>query len=181
MGQKIGLKYVAICCVAVFLTFFFHELAHWTAGELSGFDMGLQLNLATPLREYNNIGFRDIAWTIAAGPLFTLLQASAFYLVMKRSNNVLLFPFLLTPAYMRLLAAFISFIKLNDEATISHELGIGAATIPAIMSAIMLLFTYDTIRRNKYTVRFVVISLVFIIIFSSILILSDQHWRIRVI
>jgi len=181
--QKIGIKYTVISCLAVLLTFFFHELSHWSAAELLGYDMGLRLNLAFPLKDYTQT--EQLMWkmlvVVGAGPSFTLLQACVFYLIMRKNSNYLFFPFLFTPFYMRLLAAIISFINLNDEANISKEIGIGAATLPLAICLILFFFLYDISRRKKYTARFLTTTFILTFIFSSILILSDMYFKFRVI
>lgn len=47
--QKIDLKYILIVLCAVFFSTLFHELAHWSVGEILGNDMHASLNSAGPI------------------------------------------------------------------------------------------------------------------------------------
>jgi hypothetical protein len=177
--NKINSTYIAVCCIAAFVTFFFHELAHWFAGGALGYKMALQLNQVYPLDPYRNFWHPMIVG--ASGPAFTILQAIVFYLLMRPGRNSYLYPFLFTPFYMRLLAGRMNLISLNDEGRISHDLGIGTYTISVLVSAFLFFLVYKTSKRIGYGLKFNLLTLLVVLLFSSLIILADQYMKLRVI
>lgn len=126
--------------------FFFHELAHWLAGETLGYSMTMSLNNAHPVEG----AFRttaDAMWVSAAGPLLTILQGTIAYLLVRRTGNPLFYPVIFIALFMRASAMLISGFNLNDEARISHALGIGEWTLPAVVVAGLLALTWRASLR----------------------------------
>lgn len=161
-------------------TWLVHEFAHWSTGELLGLDMAMTLN-----GTHSTDGHpKDSHETLisAAGPIITLLQAIVFYFLLKKSDSgSLLFPFLLTPLYMRTLAGIMNIINLNDEGRISRDLGLGSFTLPVLMFVVLFYLGYDVVKTRKLNTRVVIITTLLIMLFSSILILSDQAFTIRLL
>jgi hypothetical protein len=122
------------------------------------------------------------ATTISAGgPVITLLEALIFYAILKRSESNILFPFLVTCLYMRALAGFMNIINLNDEGRISKGLGIGVFTLPVLVVAPLLFLVYDIVVTKKIKTKTVGMTVFLIMIFSSIIILSDQVFKIQLL
>ncbi len=172
-------KYILISGIAVLLSFVFHELAHWVAGELLGYKMGMTFNTTT-FPHNMIIPDRHEVIVSAAGPLFTILQGSVFYWLLRKYNNDDLYPFLFTAFYIRLLAGAMNFINLNDEGRISKILGIGTYTLSVIVCTILFLLLYKISKGNKYSFKFQLANVLLTICFSSVLILGNQyfHWVI---
>jgi hypothetical protein len=179
-NPKINGKYTLICAIAVFLTWILHEFSHWTAGELLGLPMTMSLNKTYQLRAETSTVINAEIISIA-GPLFTLCQAVFVFLLIKKTKNWLLYPFLLVCFYMRLMASVVSFRNPNDEARVSGLLGIGTFTLPLIFSVILFLLVYQTAKNNKFSIRFNLSTLGLIILFSSLLILADSFFKIRIL
>ena len=177
---KLTLKYIVISFIAVFGSFFFHELFHWIAGELLGYKMTMTLNSVflaqgnyrQPWHEY---------FISAAGPAFTLLQAIAVFIIIQRYKNIYLYPFLFFPLYMRLLAALLSFINPNDEARISKSLGLGSFTLFILICAVLFFLVTRISKQEHYTKKFQWINVLLAMVFSSVIILADQFLHIHLI
>lgn len=167
-----GLTYVVAAAAAVFFTFLFHEASHWLAGVLLGNDMRMTLNSAYPVSGYRESWHAGIV--SGAGPLFTVAQAVIVYWLMQRNRSVLLYPFLLSPFLMRLLALFINFINPQDEGRISQMLGLGLLTLPILVCTPLFFLTLRASQQRQYRWKFNAISVFLIIFFSSILILTSQ-------
>lgn len=178
--ESIGISYVVSTGVAVIATWIVHEFAHWSVGEFLGHNMVMTLNTS-----YSVDAQYEQSWhphlISAAGPLISLLEAIIFYSLIKKTGNKLFFPFLLTCLYMRSLAGIMNFINLNDEGRISKALGLGAFTIPFIVFGFLFYLTFDAVRERSYKTKFVVITVLLIMFFSSILILSDQMMHVTII
>ena len=164
-------KYILITLLAVFLSFGLHEASHWFAGELIGYNMTMSMNSASPI----DVDTYQEEWhgmvISAAGPLFTILQAAAIYLLMRRKPRPLLYPFLFVPLVMRIMAALLGFVHPNDEARISHDLGLSIWTLPAIVCGLLFYFVYRISRQYVLPIQFNLMTLTFVLLFSSIVIL----------
>lgn len=176
----INSQYILVTALAVPATWLLHEGTHWAAGTALGYDMALTLNTGYAVNGlYDND--RHYQLISAAGPLVTLLEALVVFIFMRRRKKYLLYPFLVTCFYMRLLAGLLSFVNPNDEARISEALGIGRFTLPVLMTALLLVLVYKTSRRYRFRTRFNATTIALVILFSSIIILSDQFFHIRLL
>ena len=93
--DSIGISYVMLTAIAVLSTWIVHELAHWSVGELLGNNMAMTLNTSYSVNsQYGQAWHAHVI--SAAGPLITLLEAIAFYFLIRKTENKLFFPFLLT-------------------------------------------------------------------------------------
>ncbi len=173
-------KLVFYSLIAVSFSFLIHELTHWITGELLGYEMRMTLNTAYPIN-----GAYTKPWhytvTSALGPLMTLFQAIVFYLFIRRNRNKMLFPFLFTAFYLEILSGIMNYRNANDLGRIGRDIDIGIFTLPIIFVAIHYLLLYKTIKREKYDRKFILTTLVLILIFSSILILSRQKYNVVLI
>jgi hypothetical protein len=179
-NNKITVKYILVTGLAVLFSWVLHEFAHWTAGNMLGYEMVMSLNKNTPVNGFFKSD-KHYQLISAAGPFITLLQAFLVFFLMKKQKTTLLYPFLFSCFYMRLFATVISFRHLNDEARISNSLAIGTFTLPIIVTAVLLLLVYKTSVNNKFTFRFNLITLGLVIFFSSIIIMADQFLHIRLL
>ena len=169
------LQYVPFVGVAVLLTFATHEFIHYLTGELLGNDMVMNLNESYPSSgEY----LKDWHFSIvtATAPLFTFLQAIAFYVILRRRNVLLLFPLLVSPVVMRCMALVFTFDNPNDEARLSHDAGLSVWTIPIIVCSLMMCMLYVVVKKNQYSKSFVFWSILLTLIFTMILIEFNQHF-----
>ncbi|VAW31659.1 hypothetical protein MNBD_CHLOROFLEXI01-4491 [hydrothermal vent metagenome] len=118
----------------------------------------------------------------AAGPIVTILQALIVFLFLKsRDWNKFLYPFLFTAFYMRLLAGLMNFINPNDEGRIGIFLEIGIFTLPIIVSGLLFIMVYRISKKYNLNWKFQLATTVIVMVASSILILSDQFFGIRIL
>jgi glucan phosphoethanolaminetransferase (alkaline phosphatase superfamily) len=118
----------------------------------------------------------------ASGPIVTIIQGLIAFLLLKSQNwNKYLYPFLFTAFYMRLLAGLMNFINPNDEGRISTFLEIGTFTLPIIVSGLLFFMVYKISRKYKLNWKFQLWTTIITMVASSILILSDQFFGIRII
>lgn len=177
---KIDKRYVAVFAMAVFLSWTLHELAHWTVGEYLGYKMAITLNKSYLLSgQYS----KDLHYQIisAAGPIFTLCEALFVFILMIQRKRILLYPFIFTCFYMRLFATIISFRHPNDEARISTAIGIGKFTLPLIVTAILFALIYKVSKKYRFDIKFNLANLGLTILFSSLIILTDMYFKVRLI
>jgi hypothetical protein len=171
---------MAVTAVAVVITWILHEFAHWSAGNFLGYEMAMTLNKSYPL----NGGYEtDSHYQVvsAAGPLITLGEAIILFAIMRKFNTIILYSFLFSCFYMRFLAMALNVINPNDEGRISQSLGLGTYTLPIIVCVILLSLLYKITQLYALKRKFILINLGLVIFFSSVIILSDQYFHVRLI
>ena len=179
-GAGVSFLYVFITLLAVVVTWLIHEFAHWCTGEILENQMIMTLNTSYPvLGKYQHVWHEHLI--SAAGPIITLSQALVAYCLMRRNSSIYVFPFLLTCLYMRTLAGIMNMINLNDEGRISNATGLGSFTIPFVIFGILFYLVYRIVQERKLKARFILITTLLIMLFSSALILSDQFFKIILI
>ncbi|HEX2629658.1 MAG TPA: hypothetical protein VHM26_11615 [Chitinophagaceae bacterium] len=180
MKQDITLRYVLFIAIAVTATWLLHEFAHWAMGEYLGYDMALTLNTSYPVINRYKMPI-DYQFVTIAGPLVTIIQAIVVFILLKRKSNIYLFAILLTCFYMRLMAMALSVSNPNDEARFGEYLGIGKFTLPLIVNLFLFCLVYNIVKQHRFKTRFIAITFALIILFSSVIILSDQYFKIRLL
>lgn len=179
--QRIDKRYIGITALAVTITWLIHEWAHWQTGKLLGYQMTMTLNSAFPTRMYYAAAQHHHHIISAAGPITTLIEAILVCILMKKANRGWLYPFLFTCFYSRLLAFAISFLNLNDEARISKYLGIGTFTLPFIVTAFLFSLLYTISRQYQFPKKLQWATFGWVVLFTTILIVSDQFLNIRLL
>lgn len=180
MVTKINFKYVMILFVAVFLSCFFHEFAHWLTGELLGNKMSMSLNNVSPsLGKYKHDWNANIV-TISA-PLFTVIQAIIFAFVVNKTKNINFYPFLFFPFVYRLAAGLANMLGANDEGRFGLSLGIGLYTISILVCSFLLFLIYRVSTKNKIGWKVNLITFVLCAIALLAISFFDQYFNIKII
>ena len=178
--NTLSLKYIVITVIAVILTWLLHEFGHWAAGEMLGNDMVMTANTGYPVSGAYKQPWHAVIID-SAGPLITIIQAVIVYLLLKNRHTILLFPFLLTCLYMRIIAGALNVINLNDEGRISNTAGLGTWTVPAIVIALLFFLVYKTVKARQISTKVVTITILIIMFISSMIVLGDQMVKIRLL
>jgi len=179
--KKITLKYIVAVSVAVLFTWIIHEYTHWLTSELLGYDSIMRINGVSPIPGQNPTDWHKI-YISASGPLITILQGLFVFSFLKNKNwNKYLYPLLVTAFYMRFLAGLMNFILPNDEGRIGVFLGIGPFSLSILISSILFFMIYKISKMHKLHWKFQLATVLLVITVSSILILSDQVFKIRIL
>lgn len=166
---------------AVIFTWIIHEFAHWLASELLGYKTIMRLN-STSSANGENVNDWHKIFISASGPIVTIFQALFAFIILKNQAwNKYIYPFLFTAFYMRLLAGLMNFINLNDEGRIGAFLEIGIFTLPLFVSGLLFFMVYMISKKYNLGWKFQLWTTLIVMIVSSILILSDQFFGIRII
>lgn len=181
IDKRITGKYVLTGILAVISTWLIHEFAHWLTSELLGHETAMYLNGTSAMgSEKPNDLHRNII--SASGPVVTIIQGIVFFLILKnRGWNKLMYTLLFTAFYMRLLAGLMNVINSNDEGRISLYLGLGTFTLPIIVSGILFFLVYKISKKYNLDWKFQLATTLIIMVASSVLILADQFFKIRVL
>jgi hypothetical protein len=145
-AQRSAGSFYGTLVAAAFLTFVFHEAAHWSAGTLLGYDMTVGLNHAVPRAgEYRST--RDAFLVDAAGPAFTVLQAILAFALIRCRDFAPAYPVLFVACMMRFAAMVVGVAHPNDEARMSAALGWNPWMLPGLVVTGLLALTWLGSRR----------------------------------
>ena len=179
--QRISFLYVLTIFIAVLFTWLLHEFGHWIAYRLMGFDPYLSFN-AVGIRGDKLPNTTQQLLGTAAGPILTLLQAIIIYFILtKKGWNKYLYPFVFIPFYMRLLAGIMNVMSPNDEGFISQHFGLGLFTVSILISLFLFGLVYKISKKFQLTTKFHLITTLLVMLFSSLVILSDQFLRLELV
>ena len=152
-------NYLLSSLFAVIFTYGFHELGHWFAYTLMGYDASYTITTVKLLDVESVLTKRELFFQNIAGPLFTLLQVFIFYNIMTINKIKLLYTFVMTPFIFRFLAGIVFFNQAVDEGSISILLGWGSTIGFILMLSILGIFCYKAIKNNHITKQMNLLSL----------------------
>ena len=135
-----------------YCSYLFHELGHWTVGELLGNTMTYSLNWVTPASGHY-IGAHDALYSSMGGPAFTILQAAIFLAVIEKYKTVYAYPFVFFAFFARFFSLVFGGFAKQDEANISTLLNIGSYTVAAIVLLVLFLIVWRCSYKLKFGLR----------------------------
>jgi hypothetical protein len=178
--HRIDLKYIFLIFIAVFASTIFHELSHWSIGEILGNQMVATLNGTNPISgEYLHEWNKN--YITLAGPLFTVLQAILFYFLLAKYKKIELYPFLFFPLVMRFAAGLANFMGANDEGRLGLSFGIGLFTISIIVCSFLFILVYRITKELKISMKFNIISFILCCLFLLLLTFVDAKFKVKLI
>jgi len=126
-------------------TYLFHELGHWSVGEVLGNPMVYSLNGVWP-KDGQYVQAGHALYVSLGGPVFTVLQAMLSLLIIEKFRALYAYPFASFPTYSRFFTLLFGGFDKQDEAHISAILGIGNYTVAILVLAILL----SIVIRSSY-------------------------------
>ena len=179
--KKLTFNYILVVTVAVIFTWVIHEFAHWLTSGLLGYETIMRLNGTSPANGENVNDWHKI-FISASGPIVTILQGLMAFIILKNQTwNKYIYPLLFTAFYMRLLAGLMNFVNPNDEGRIGAFLEIGIFTLPLIVSGLLFYMVHNIAKKFTLSLKFQLWTTLIVMVVSSMLILSDQFFGIRII
>ncbi|MBG48427.1 MAG: hypothetical protein CML05_09080 [Pseudozobellia sp.] len=179
--QKVDLPYVVMAMAAVLSTWLLHEFAHWLTSVSLGYQSAMFLN-GTSFEGVSSPTEVHRILVSAAGPLITIIQGFCFYFILSSKGwNKYLYLFLFSAFYMRALAGFMNLINANDEGRISEFFNLATFTIPVIVSLLLFFLVYKIGKMFNLGRKFHLATTFLIMLFSSILIMANQMYAIRIL
>jgi len=79
---KVDLKLILLFIPVAYFSYLFHEFGHWTIGEILGNSMTFSLNNVSP-QSGLYIESNHSLWVSLGGPVFTIILAYIFLLIMR--------------------------------------------------------------------------------------------------
>ncbi len=127
-------------------TYLVHEAAHWIVGAALGYPVSYGINSVIPGTPMTPI---DHILMSAAGPAVTVVTALVAFLFVMRRGSLIGYAVLYFALFMRVVAAGISVLNLNDEARISDMLGLGPWLLPCLVVIVLLVPTVIASRHLR--------------------------------
>lgn len=144
--RPVGTGYYVWFALLAVVAYLIHEAAHWIVGAALGYPVSYGINSvisASPMTA------GDHMLMSAAGPAVTVVTALiAFYFVM-RQESLIGYAVLYFALFMRVIAAGVSVLNLNDEARISDMLGFGPWLLPGLVVLVLLIPTVIASRHLR--------------------------------
>jgi hypothetical protein len=135
--KPINLAFFLLFIPVAYASYLFHELGHWTVGEILGNHMVYSLNYVWPKDGHYAHASHDLYVSIG-GPAFSILQATLALLIVERYNELYAYPFAFFPAFNRFFSLLLGGFMKQDEARISAILGIGIYVVAIVVLVILL-------------------------------------------
>ncbi|MFY0592312.1 hypothetical protein [Roseivirga sp.] len=180
MKGEIRLKYVGALFLAVLISCFLHEFAHWITGEILGNRMSMSLNGASPISgEYTQKWHANII--SIAGPLITIIQAIAFYFILNKQQKINLYPLLFFPFVYRFFAGIANVFGANDEGRVGLSFGLGLYTISIIFSGFLLFLVWKFSAKYKLSLKFNLLTFLLCAVSLFAIVFFDQYFKIKII
>lgn len=160
-----------------FGSYLFHELGHWTLGELFGNDMTLSLNSSSP-KTGQYIHESHALWSAIGGPMFTVLQSFIFLLVTWKSKSNIAYSIVFFAVFSRFFSIVFGGINLQDEANIASHLGVSKYWVAGIVLSILFTILWKSNKIMKVNLKAIgyytvlsVIAVLIVIGFNELMIL----------
>ena len=135
--KPIDLKFFLLFIPAAYASYLFHELGHWTVGEILGNQMAYSLNYVWPKNGYYLHASDDLFVSIG-GPVFSIVQSLCTLLIIEKYRTLYVYPFAFFPLFSRFFSlAFGGFGK-QDEARISIILGVWEYSVALVVLVILV-------------------------------------------
>ncbi|RYZ51829.1 MAG: hypothetical protein EOP49_10870 [Sphingobacteriales bacterium] len=176
-NQTVTAHYVLVTLLAVIVSFLLHEFLHWLTGQALGYHMVMTLNKAYPGSLSYTQGWH-YPFISAVGPLVTLVQALTVFLLLQKTSNKYLYPFLFAAFYLELLSGVMNIRHPNDLGRIGQTLGLGLFVLPIVFVAIHFFMVRRASLVQGYSSKFIWLTLMLVLFFSSIWILANQRFHV---
>ncbi|MBN2214833.1 MAG: hypothetical protein JW723_11360 [Bacteroidales bacterium] len=146
--SKISWKVALLFIPVAFFTYLFHESGHWIVGEMLGNDMVLRLNNVTARSGYYIDKTHDL-YISMGGPIFTILQALIFLILIEFTRSIYAYPFVFFAAFTRFFSIVFGGFNQQDEARISETLCSGRYTFAIFVILVLFLIVW----RSSYLLK----------------------------
>jgi len=143
-SRRVGASFYGVFAVIAMATYLIHEAAHWLVGRALGYPMSFGINSVRP---GSAMTAADHLLMSAAGPAVTILIALVAFVLVMRRESLTAYAVLYFALFMRVIAAGVSLLTLNDEARISDMLGWGPWALP---SGVILVLLIPTVIASRH-------------------------------
>jgi hypothetical protein len=121
--KQIDSRFFLLLIPAAYISYLFHELGHWSVGELLGNEMAYSLNYAWP-KSGGYFRASDGVLVSMGGPAFSIVQSLIALLIIEKYRTLNAYPFAFFPMFSRYFSLLLGGFEKQDEAQIAIQLGV---------------------------------------------------------
>lgn len=136
--KPIDIRFFLLFIPVAYGSYLFHELGHWTVGEILGNQMLYSLNYVWP-RDGQYVHASHDLYVSIGGPAFSILQSAVALLIIEKHSALYAYAFAFFPMFNRFFSILLGGFSKQDEARISVLMGTGPYLVAFIVLAILLL------------------------------------------
>lgn len=170
--SQINWKVAVLIIPIAFITYIFHELGHWTFGELFGNDMAISLNNSAPKSGYF-LHNSHALWSAIGGPLFTIIQALLFLVITHITKSIYSYSITFFAVFSRYFSIIFGGISLQDEWGIASLLGINEYLIATFVLTVLFLILWKSNRIMSLNLKAVGYFTV-LAVFSNLMVIGTD-------
>jgi hypothetical protein len=122
LDKQKDFRFFLLLIPAAYLSYLFHELGHWSVGEILGNEMAYSLNYAWP-KSGGYVHPNDGVLVSMGGPAFSIVQSLIALLIIEKYHTVNAYPFAFFPMFSRYFSLVLGGFEKQDEAQIAIMLG----------------------------------------------------------
>ena len=115
----------------------FHELGHWSVGEVLGNRMMYSLNYVWPANGHYLREGQDV-YVLIGGPAFSVLEAIIALLIIEGYRALYAYPFAFFPMFNRFFSILFGGFSKQDEAKIAVPANTGSYVVAILVLVILL-------------------------------------------
>jgi hypothetical protein len=120
--KQLDVRFFLLLILAAYVSNLFHELGHWSVGELLGNEMAYSLNYAWP-KSGGYVHPSDSVLASLGGPAFSIVQSLMALLIIEKYIALNAYPFAFFPMFNRYFSLVLGGFEKQDEARIAVMLG----------------------------------------------------------
>lgn len=135
--NKTIIKFFVFFIPVAYISYLFHELGHWSVGEVLGNRMVFSLNYVWP-KDGHYIREGQDLYVLLGGPSFSILEAIIALLIIERTKALYAYPLAFFPMFNRIFSLLFGGFSKQDEAKIALLIDTGSYAVAMIVVAILL-------------------------------------------
>jgi hypothetical protein len=121
--EPIDVRFFLLFIPVAYASYLFHELGHWSVGEILGNRMAFTLNFVWA-KEGRFLHPGDQLYSSIGGPAFSILESILALLIIEKYRALYAYPFAFFPMFSRYFSLLLGGFEKQDEAHIAMMLGV---------------------------------------------------------
>jgi hypothetical protein len=121
--KPIDVRFFLLFIPVAYASYLFHELGHWSVGEILGNRMAFTLNFVWA-KEGRFLHPGDQLYSSIGGPAFSILESILALLIIEKYRALYAYPFAFFPMFSRYFSLLLGGFEKQDEAHIAMMLGV---------------------------------------------------------
>lgn len=135
--NRIDIKFFLLFIPVAYFSYLFHELGHWSVGEVLGNRMAYSLNYVWP-KAGHYVQESHAVYVSIGGPAFSVLEALFALLVIERFKAMSAYSFAFVPMFNRFFSLLLGGFSKQDEARVAVLLDTGTYVVAIIVLGVLL-------------------------------------------